>query len=762
MNFGQWRLRFAGLAGVLLVVCVCGVPDAHAEVSVRAQLDRTSIQAGEGATLRVTVDGAGTSLSEPVVMLPDGIETLGTSRSQSISWVNGKSSSQTVFRIELGADRAGTFAIGPIRVRAAGQVFESQALSLTVSSDRPRVGGTERGGAAAMIVDVTPRDPYVGQPVLLRVRLVQRSQLAEDPQYTPPATPGFWSERTSQPTSYYADEHGSRVLVTETRMRLYPLAAGIAQVGEAVALLSLALPAGGSDPFGMFGGATARRAVQVKSAPVEVRVRALPDGAPAGFDGAVGRFTATWLADRQQTPMDVPATVVLDIRGVGNLPLLHTPVLRSPAAEVFSSTVVDSLGASGSLAAGRRRFQWTVLPRVTGSLRLAAPPLVWFDDASGRYVEASLQPIMIDVTAPVGGHAGEAGGFPAVFSEYPLHPQAHAVWAWGLGLAGALFGFAWRRVRAVRHKTKHAAEPPPTWLEGLRHARGSSFWTAAGRACESLAAEGTDVSTWKAEINAARYGGKGADEDRLRSAMLRRIEVSARAAAGTGPLDLGIPAAATVIALALLGVSLGLGRGDAFVARGLQADVQARRGDLDGATNRWKALWKEGARSPALAARLAWSAARGGDVARASAWVLRGEHYEPRDVALVWTTGQVRDAGGLEGYSPARLPLRNLEWGLIALGLGLAAGGLARRGSIALLLATAVFAVGPWLNSARAAARPRAVVARSVLLAGAGVDLDPGQVVHLLRIEGGNARVEAGAQVVGTVPASALIVEEHR
>ena len=107
MNFGQWRLRFSGLAGVLLIVCVCGVPDAHAEVSVLAQLDRTSIQAGEGATLRVTVDGAGSSLSEPVMMLPDGIETLGTSRSQSISWVNGKSSSQTVFRIELGADRAG-------------------------------------------------------------------------------------------------------------------------------------------------------------------------------------------------------------------------------------------------------------------------------------------------------------------------------------------------------------------------------------------------------------------------------------------------------------------------------------------------------------------------------------------------------------------------------------------------------------------------------------------------------------------------------
>lgn len=755
-NFTRVARRLLGM----WVLCACAAAtSAHAEPVIQARLDRSSIQSGESATLVVSVEGADGNVGAPNVTLPDGIQTLGTSRSQSFSWINGKSASQIQIRIELGADRAGTFAIGPIAMRIGSQVYTRPPLTLTVAADRPRVGGAARSGAAAMIVDVSPPNPYVGQPVILRVRLVQRTPLAEDPQYTPPATPGFWGEKASQPTSYYADENGSRVLVTETRTRLYPLAAGTARVGEAVAVLSLAVPEASSDPFGIFGGG-ARRAVQVQSPPVDVHVRALPGGAPAGFDGAVGRFSATWLADREETPKDVPVTVVLDVRGVGNLPLLHTPALTSPDAEVFSSTVQDSLGSPGSLTAGRRRFQWTILPRNTGTLRLAAPALAWFDEASGRYVEAVLPAITVRVIPPVGGHSGEAGGFPPVFAEHPLQAQARPVWAWGLAIAGALLGWALRRVRALRARAEQAAAPAPSWFEGLRHARGPSFWAAAGRACETLAGEGVDVSTWKAEIDAARYGGQGHDEDTLRGAMLRRVELSVRTSTQSSAMDRVVPVLAAVVALVLVAVSLGLGRGDAFAARSLQADTQARRGDVEAASNRWKALWKDGARAPGLAARLAWAAARGGDVARAAAWVLRGERGEPRDAALRWTTGQVRDAGGLEGYSPARLPIRNLEWGLFALVLAWAAGWVGRRGAIVLFALAAVVSVAPWLDHARASRAPRAVVARAVLLGGAGVDLAPGQVVRVVRINGGTARVAAGPQVVGDVPRGALIIDE--
>src|SRR5206468_1674619 len=104
-----------------------------------------------------------------------------------------------------------------------------------------------------------------------------------------------------------------------------------------------------------------------------------------------------------------------------------------------------------------------------------------------------------------------------------------------------------------------------------------------------------------------------------------------------------------------------------------------------------------------LAARLAWAAARHGDVAHASAWALRGDHGEPRDAALTWATGQVRDAGGLEGFSRARLPVRTEEWGVLAMLAALGAAWAGRRGRWALLALALVLAAAPALDAARAA-----------------------------------------------------------
>ena len=755
------RVRVRGVRLVLACLGACAslALPAHADVAVQVRLDRNVIPMGEATTLIVTVDGAGTGLAQPDVTLPDGVQTLGTSRSQNFAWVNGKSSAQTVFRIELGVDRAGAFPIGPIRVRVGSQWYQSDALTLTVAAERPRVGGSGRGGPADMIVDVSPPAPYVGQPVILRVRLVQRTSLAEDPQYTPPPTPGFWSEKSSPPTSYYADERGARVLVTETRTRLYPLAVGLAHIGEAAAILALAPPSGGSDPFGLFGAGAARRALQVQSPPVDVHVRSLPPGAPPRYDGAVGRFTATWRADRRETPRDVPLVVSLDVRGVGNLPLLHTPAFATPDAEVFSSTVQDSLGLSGTMNPGRRQFQWTVLPRHTGTLRLDPPAFVWFDDASGRYMQVAMPPVTVEVTQPVGGHDPNTGGFPKAFNAHPLDPGTRPARAWGLGLAGLLLGLGLGRARALRLRARTAAAPPPSWVEGLRHARGASFWAAAGRACETLAARGVDVSTWKLEIDAARFGGKGADEERLRGSMLRRLELSAAGSGRPALAAWGLVAGAGVLGLTALVLSLPWGGPAALTSRGLQADTQARRGELDQATEEWQALWRDGGRAPGLAARLAWSAARAGDAVRASAWILRGERGEPRDAALIWTTGQVRDAGGLEGYSRARLPIRNIEWGLVSLIAAVGALMLRWPWRIALLALAGLLAAAPSLDTLRAVARHRAVITAEVALTGQGVDLSPGQVVRVLELRGQQARIEAGPHVIGVVPANILILE---
>jgi hypothetical protein len=743
------------LACAALLACAW---DARAATQIQARLERSTIAVGEATTLEVVISGAAGSASQPEFVVPPGLEVLGTGRAQNFTWVNGRSSVEIIYRFEISANAPGRYALGPITVRTGKEAFRSGVLSLEATAAPTRIGG---GGAAAgpasLLVDVLPPEPWVGQPCQLRVRLVLRSPLAEDPQYTPPATPGFWTDKSGAPESYYADERGSRVLVTETRTRIYPLASGEATVGEAVATLALA--GGEREPLAWIGGQVPRREAVVRSQPLPVRVRSLPAGAPANFTGAVGGLSVRWTADRARTSVDVPITVRLDLRGVANLPLIRPPELAGSDIEVFASTVEDSLSASGSDGAGRKRFQWTVLARRTGHLRLGAPAFAWFDPATGGYRRAELPAIDLEVGPALFVGAGESSGLPPVFARHPIDPGARPPEPWAWSLAGLMLGAAvalWRSGSTAR-AAKAARGLPLEWLRAVGRTSGPDFWRAADEASAWLAQRGEPVESLRRQIASARYGGGGADAESIRGRLVERISAALPAAPATGARRAG--AVALVVAAAVWCVLFGPRPGDPRLAAAVRAaDQVAREGDPRGARDRWAALWRAGARHPGLAARLAWADAQGGAVGPAATWVARGERVGVRDPALHWIAERVREGGGLIGDVPVRWPLRPLEWAVAALLLGVAAGAVwPRRWPVAMGVGLALFAgaVDP-LQGVLEARSGCAVVQQTVTLEGAGLDLQPGQVVRLLERRGGRARVSAGGGVGGWLPETAI------
>jgi hypothetical protein len=343
--------------------------------------------------------------------------------------------------------------------------------------------------------------------VLLRVRLVQRAALAEDPDYTPPTTPGFWAERFRDPESYYASEGNQRVLVTETRARLIPLAEGKAAVGEARARLALMTGGPGADPLRWLGAGLPRRDLVVSSTPLSVQVRPLPGGAPDGFTGAVGRLSLGFSVDRPRTAQDVPFTVRFDVRGVGNLPLIPTPSFAPADAEAFTGAVEDSAGAAGELSEGRRRFQWTVLAHRSGTLTFEAPRFVWFDPQAERYRVDGGATVSIEVGPPL--FAGEAGSdeYPAAFTRQPLDPGASGPEPWAWALAGlAAGGSAFLLVVARRAPVDSAVRAQQReWLRAVGLSQGLEFWHAADGATRWL--EPQEVGRC-ARHRGARYRGQ--------------------------------------------------------------------------------------------------------------------------------------------------------------------------------------------------------------------------------------------------------------
>ncbi len=730
---------------------------AAAAVDVEVRLGRRSILAGESTTLDVIVRGASGGVGDPELGLPPGLEVLGSAQSRNFSWVNGKSSSELVYRYELGAERAGRYTLGPVQVRIGNQSYRGAAVELEVTSAPRQVGGSTRG-AATLSTEISPAEPYVGEPVLMRVRLVLRAALAEAPEYVPPAATGFWSERASDPETYYAQQGGERVLVTETRTRLYPLAAGRTVIGEATAALVLD---DGQSPFSLFG--IGQKTQVVRSAPVEVRVRPLPGGAPAGFAGAVGDLEMTWTADRAETAADVPVVVRLDVRGRGNLPLMRTPRLEARGFEVFGGSLEDSLAAPASAGSGRRRFQWTVLPSRPGRLEVPPPDFHWFDLREGRYRSLALPAAVVRV-GPAIGASGEGGNgdlFPAALARHPVDPGATPARPWGLALAGALLGAAvaaWRSSRddpARRALTARCRE----WLRGVGLAEGPGFWDTAGEACRWLEGHGSPTGSLGREISAARFGGQSADESRIRR---RLVELLSNAIERNAPARRGA-AVAAVLAVAALALAFVLGPrpGDERDRqRARAADQRARTGDLEGAAAEWRKLWPAGHRA-GIAARLAWVDLRAGNPGLAAAWILRGDEREPRDPGLAFVTERLREAGGLAGGWQGRIPVRAIEWGLAA-ALAAAAGAMAwpdRRRAAAGLAIAALLAAAPALEQAVRARATRAVVLRATPLQGADVELEPGQVVRVLEREGGETRVRIGS-LEGRIASDALAPAE--
>ncbi len=771
------RTLVAMLAAASLGVVFLAHP-AAAQVTVEAQVSRHTVPLGESATLEVTVHGAGGGVAEPAFEPPANLDVTSSGRSQSFSWVNGKSSSEVAFRYELVPHVAGTYTVGPIQVRVGDQAYLCPAFTITALAGQapgPGAGGgqpnvmpeTARGAnaPAALLVEVNPRDPWVGQPALLRVRLVQRTPLAEDPRYSPPPTPGFWAERPSEPESYYGVQSGARVLVTETRTRLYPLAAGNQTVGAASAML--VVEAGGTpfDPFGWFGGSS-RRQLEIQSPPVAVHVRPLPASAPAGFGGAVGTLVQRFSVDRARTPQDQPVTVRLDVRGSGNLPLIKTPEFQPPGFEVFGSTVDDSLGAPGTVAPGRRSFRWTVLPRSVGTLTLVPPPFAWFDPRTGGYRVAELAPLTVEVTAAAAPNAAQSSAMrPEVFDEHPLDPGARPAEPWRAAVAGACLAWAIMLLRpAERRSGAQDRDAVDRLVAALRAATGDSLWLAADRACEWLAARGTDVAGLRAEVAAARYGGARVNPEPVRVKLLQAL---ATAPGGSAPPAWLRPAAGAALAIVAAGCAVwalpGGWPGADLRALALRpaaaaAAQRARASDLAGAERGWRELWHQGVRSPGLAARLAWCRLEDEDVAAASLWVLRGERDDARDPVLEWVKQRVREAGGLAGATPPAVPVRRVEWVMLALAAGLAGGWLWLRRAAAAVCAVLLLACAAAVpvRDALVAGRNEAVVMREVRLGGSDIDLEPGRVVRDRGARGGREQVWVGPGVEGWLPPDVL------
>jgi hypothetical protein len=225
-----------------------------------------------------------------------------------------------------------------------------------------------------------PERAFVGQPVLHRVRIVQRHEVVDMRWETSLSFPAFRAERILGGAG--PPERSATSETSEERRVLFPARAG-----------RLALPAA------RIACESAGR-VETAEVPAAELVAEEPPaaGRPAGWAGLIGPVEVSMYATPDRVALGESVSLSVTVQG-------ETNVWAAPVAFAFPPDVAELFERPSELARdmgrtlrlrGYRSFD--LVPRRAGVLEIPELRVAWFDPATRRYAEARAPALTVEVS----------------------------------------------------------------------------------------------------------------------------------------------------------------------------------------------------------------------------------------------------------------------------------------------------------------------------------------------------------------------------
>ena len=370
----------------------------------------------------------------------DGFDVLAgpaVSRGSSIQIVNGsmtKSVNYTITYVLL-PRAAGNVTVGAAEIAVDGTTYRTEPVLIEVideaagsgagtgTDDRTRTEPRQpQGDAQARVAaddillraSVSRSSVYKGEPLRVTFKLYRRANVAGFQDYKVPSFNGFWAQQLNTDNAPRQREtYNGKIYETSVAWEylLYPQQAGtlVIEPAELTAVAQVIVPSNRSaDPF--FGGGhdVYNVPVKVQSPRVNITVKPLPAGAPAGFSGAVGHFTMETKLPTQRLAANSAATYTVKISGTGNLTFVQAPKLTLPGSfEQYNVKTTESINTSAAGISGYRQFEYPFIARADGSFQIEPVVFSYFDPSRMEYATLRSEPLTLDV-APDAGGGGEA------------------------------------------------------------------------------------------------------------------------------------------------------------------------------------------------------------------------------------------------------------------------------------------------------------------------------------------------------------------
>ena len=431
---GSFRLAAVGLAAVAALLALA--PAAHA-LEVLLSSDRSRVGVGEQFTVSAEVRHSGMGpVPEPKLPEIENVRQVGSFRSQSFSYVNGRATSSVTIQFVLIADVEGVYTIGPATATkgdetATSEVMTMEVMSASSSATVPRQLGdgaaqSSEGRDLIVLAKVDDDAPYVNEQITYTFTFLRRVRILEGSRYTAPSVTGFWSEDLDTTDPREVTIEGRRYIAERIRTALFPTGDGEFVIGPAQLTTTVEDRSRRrrSDPFDIFGSERFGlfrngRQVVLQTDAIPVQVRPLPlEGKPADFSGVVGRFELTAEADRAEVQAGDPVTLTVRLSGEGNVKVVPAPDLSVVTDfKIYESESSEETSVRGDRIVGSKTWEYVLVPTVGGDVEIPPVRISVFDPEAERYEVLATRAIPLKVEATDLDQALARGDDPTVAKE---------------------------------------------------------------------------------------------------------------------------------------------------------------------------------------------------------------------------------------------------------------------------------------------------------------------------------------------------------
>jgi hypothetical protein len=422
---------------------------------VSARLSSTNAVVGETIVFEVLVENATGDVGIGAPRLPPGLSLVGTQdfTEMHVSFPGGRTQiRRREYALQVAAP--GRFRIPPVDVQIGNKSYRTSAVEVVAAAGSSQPRSVQSNDEAWLHAVMRPETVYVGQQSTLTVEAgfseEIRTRLTRPAVFDIPSPTGFWVQEIPGGVQARLRAVAGRFVEVQTMQRAYfPLTAGRFAFAPARAIIDV-----------REGFLFAPETREIRSASPKLTVLPLPDeGKPAGFKGAVGRYSVRGLVEPDTVAVGEAAQITIELTGIGNVKAAPQPTLPTIAGvEQFTPTEDATVTFTGAVAGGVKTFKWVVIPDRAGVIKVPAATYSFFDPDARAYRTVQTTPLAL-VVRPSTAAADDDGGAGTTLGALRTKPE-HTSLGWArtrwflliqlIPLVLVLLAFVGRKLHTMR------------------------------------------------------------------------------------------------------------------------------------------------------------------------------------------------------------------------------------------------------------------------------------------------------------------------